>query len=149
MLAVFILVVVAGGAVFTFYNAEGFSYFSNNSQACNNCHVMNEVYADWNKSSHKRVATCGDCHLPHKFISKWIAKAQSGVGHAYAFTFVKDLPTHFSATKKTEEIVQQNCINCHLPYVQNVVNPTLQNAHQDKSLKCVSCHKGVGHSRGF
>ncbi|PAF47135.1 cytochrome c nitrite reductase small subunit [Helicobacter sp. 12S02634-8] len=149
VLAVFVVVAGLGGGIYTFYNAKGFSYLSNQSSACNNCHVMNEVYDDWNKSSHKEVATCSDCHLPHELIPKWIAKAQSGIGHAYAFTFDKNLPMHFSATKKTQEIVQENCIRCHLPYVKNVVNPTLRPEHQDQSLKCVSCHQGVGHSRGF
>ncbi|WP_257874467.1 cytochrome c nitrite reductase small subunit [Helicobacter sp. 11S03491-1] len=140
---------VIGGGIYTFYNAKGFSYLSSDSSACNNCHVMNSVYDDWNKSSHKGVATCIDCHLPHEFIRKWIAKAQSGVGHAYAFSFKKDLPMYFHATQKTQEVVQENCMRCHLPYVKNVVNPTLGDPHQDKALKCVSCHKGVGHLRGF
>lgn len=149
IIALFIVVIAVGGGVFTFYNAKGFSYLSNDSSACNNCHVMNEVYADWSKSSHKEVATCNDCHLPHDFVRKWVEKAKSGVGHAYAFTFDKNLPMHFSANNKTQEIVQENCVTCHLPYVQNVVNPTRVPQHQDTSLRCVSCHQGVGHLRGF
>lgn len=149
VIALFMVITVVGGGIFTFYNAKGFSYLSSDSSACNNCHVMNEVYADWSKSSHKEIATCSDCHLPHEFIQKWIQKAQSGVSHAYAFTFDKNLPAHFSANNKTKKIVQENCVRCHLPYVQNVVNPTLTPKHHDTSLRCVSCHQGVGHLRGF
>lgn len=140
---------------YTFYNAKGISYFSDSSEACNNCHIMNDVYADYLKSSHSKKiagqprASCGDCHLPHGFVDKWIAKAQSGVGHAYAFTFKLDeLPTNLSANEKSKDIVQTNCISCHYEMVSNVINPTT-NPHGDNSLKCVSCHQGVGHSRGF
>ncbi len=134
---------------FTFYYAEGFSYFSNKSEACNNCHVMNEVYRDWRSGSHREHATCNDCHIPNEFISKWMTKAQSGLSHAYAFTF-KDLPTTLSATQKTKIDVQNNCIRCHSEVASNVINPTTKTIHNyDKSLSCVSCHKNVGHIRNF
>lgn len=117
---------------------------------------MNDVYNDWSKGSHSQViagkprASCGDCHLPHEFVDKWIAKAESGVAHAYAFTFKLDvLPLNLEANAKTKKVVQQNCIRCHSEMVSNVVNPTLKTAHTDGSLSCVSCHAGVGHSRGF
>lgn len=141
--------------LYTFYNAKGMSYFSNESEACNNCHIMNEVYNDYLKGSHsKKVAgkpraTCNDCHLPHGFVEKWIAKAESGVGHAYAFTFKLDvLPTNLSATQKSKGMIQDNCVRCHSEMVSNVVNPTT-NPHGNSSLSCVSCHNGVGHRRGF
>ena len=84
-----VLVIIIAGAGYTFYNAKGMSYFSDDSAACNNCHVMNDVYASWRKSPHSReingkpIASCNDCHLPNEFVNKWIAKAQSGVSHAY------------------------------------------------------------------
>lgn len=95
---------------YTFYNAKGTSYLSNASESCNNCHVMNEVYNEYMAGPHSRKvkgeprATCVDCHLPHNFVAKWIAKAQSGLGHAYAFTFKLDeLPTNLSATEKKQK----------------------------------------------
>lgn len=140
---------VVGAGAFTFWYANGFSYFSNDSKACNNCHVMNEVYKDWSTGSHKNAATCNDCHIPSDFIPKWSMKAQSGFSHAYAFT-LKDLPTNFTATPKSKEIVQENCIRCHSAMVSNVVNPTTNVVHNyDKSLSCVSCHKNIGHIRNF
>ena len=141
---------------YTFYNAKGFSYFSDDSAACNNCHIMNNVYYDYTKASHskevngKALATCNDCHVPHdSAASKWLAKAQSGVGHAFAFTFkLDDLPTNLTATRKTKGWVQNNCIRCHSEMAVAVVNATLD-SHKGDSLKCVSCHPGVGHKRGF
>lgn len=118
---------------------------------------MNEVYADYMKSSHSKEvkgeprATCVECHLPHSFIPKWIAKAESGVGHAYAFTFKLDeLPTYLSANEKSKKIVQQNCIECHSKVAENAINATTIPEHTGKNaLSCVSCHQDVGHKRNF
>ena len=46
--------------------AEGLSYFSADPTACMNCHIMEPQFDSWQKSSHHAVATCVDCHLPHK-----------------------------------------------------------------------------------
>lgn len=140
---------VLGAGAFTFYQAKGFSYFSNDSKACNNCHIMNEVYRDWGNSSHKAYATCNDCHIPSEFISKWATKAKSGFSHAYAFTF-KDLPSVLSATESSKVDIQNNCIRCHAQYAANAINPVKShNNDLTKSLKCISCHQNVGHRRGF
>lgn len=116
---------------------------------------MNEVFNDYLSGPHSNKiagvprATCNDCHLPHSFVSKWIAKAQSGVGHAYAFTFKLDaLPTNLSANQASKQMVQDNCVRCHIEYAQNAVNPTTVPGH-DNALSCVSCHASVGHKRGF
>ncbi|WP_258456843.1 cytochrome c nitrite reductase small subunit [Helicobacter sp. 10-6591] len=150
-----VVIILVSGA-YTFYNAKGFSYLSNDPAACNNCHIMNDVYNDYLAGPHsqkiagKERATCGDCHLPHSFVSKWIAKAQSGVGHAYAFTFKLDeLPMNLEANHKSKAIVQENCINCHIDYASNAVNPTTHADAKIQSLSCVSCHADVGHKRGF
>lgn len=140
--------IIIGSGIYTFINANGFSYLSSDSAACNNCHVMNEVFDDWNKSPHKNIAQCGNCHLPHSFVQKWLGKAQSGIGHMMAFTFDKNLPSHFEASKNTKKWVQDNCVRCHQNYVDQVVNPTLRSSH-DGSMSCVSCHKDVGHKRDF
>ncbi|MCX2682501.1 cytochrome c nitrite reductase small subunit [Campylobacter sp. MIT 21-1685] len=140
---------------YTFYNAKGTSYLSNASESCNNCHIMNQVYNDYLAAPHsKKVAgepraTCSDCHLPHSFIDKWVAKTESGLGHAYAFTFKLDeLPTNLSANEKSKQMVQENCIRCHSEFAAVAINAST-NPHNDKSLSCVSCHSSVGHKRGF
>ena len=80
---------------------------------------MNEVYSDYLSAPHSQKiagqprATCNDCHLPHGFVSKWIAKAKSGVGHAYALTFeLESLPTNLSANEASKQMVQDNCVRC-------------------------------------
>lgn len=156
MLSTFIFItllfILGAVGVYTFINAKGISYLSNDSSACNNCHIMNDVYFDYKNGIHaKKIkgeprATCSDCHLPHSFVSKWIAKAESGIGHAYAFTFkLNNLPTNLNATEKSKKMIQDNCIRCHGDMAAVVVNPTTIPGHTDKALQCASCHQHVGH----
>jgi cytochrome c nitrite reductase small subunit len=49
---------------FTFVYARGASYLTDNPQACANCHVMEEQFSSWLRSSHRNVAVCNDCHTP-------------------------------------------------------------------------------------
>ncbi len=148
LLCILIVVIgiVIGSASFTFVIANGFSYLSSDSRACNHCHVMHEVSSDYAKSPHKNL-TCSACHLPHSFVRKWMGKAQSGIHHALAFTFNKNLPAHFQASETTKKWVQENCISCHQNYASPAIHPS---AKPDTSaLSCVSCHPDVGHRRGF
>ena len=70
--------VLLGVGGYTFHYAEGLSYLSTDPAACVNCHIMQPQYDSWQKSSHHAVASCVDCHLPHDFIGKYIAKAENG-----------------------------------------------------------------------
>lgn len=141
--------VVIGHGIFTFVYAKGFSYLSDDPAACKNCHVMNQVYEGWSRSSHKDVATCNDCHVPHTFVAKWAMKAESGFHHGYAFTF-KDNPVAFSATTKSKQIVQQNCISCHQDYATHAIDATMaKHASSDEALSCVSCHRQIGHAHNY
>lgn len=137
---------IVGNGAYSLYNADTLSYLSSDSSACNNCHVMNEVYADYHKASHHEL-NCIECHLPHSFVRKWAAKAQTGLGHAYHFTFDKSLPQHFSANSDTKKWAQENCIRCHGDYAHNAINPTLNPSNTKDALNCVSCHSSVGHLR--
>ena len=82
-IAVGVLVGIGG---YTFIYARGASYMTNDPKACANCHVMNEQYDGWVKSSHRSVATCNDCHAPHDLIGKYTTKAINGFNHSFAFT---------------------------------------------------------------
>ncbi|MDX1495326.1 MAG: NapC/NirT family cytochrome c, partial [Longimicrobiales bacterium] len=61
--------VLLGAAIglggFTFVYAKGHSYLTDDPGACANCHIMDDHYAAWLKSSHAQTATCNDCHTPH------------------------------------------------------------------------------------
>src|SRR5262245_57070402 len=73
---------VAGAGLFTFNYGEGLSYFSTDPRACANCHIMNDQYASWQNGPHHASAKCIDCHLPHSFVPKYLAKAENGYHHS-------------------------------------------------------------------
>lgn len=133
-----------GLGLFTFVYAEGFSYFSTDPRACVNCHVMQPEYDSWIKSSHHTAARCVDCHLPHAFVPKYMAKADNGYRHSMAFTFGYREPIRI--TPRNERILHQNCLNCH----QDMVHQLLPSLTTDRNaVNCVHCHAGVGHGPAF
>jgi hypothetical protein len=81
-----LLGVVIGLGIYTFLYAKGYSYLTNNPEACANCHVMQAQYEGWLKSSHHSAATCNDCHTPHNIIGKYAVKADNGFWHSFYFT---------------------------------------------------------------
>ena len=88
--SIVIVAVVLGAALglgsYTFAYARGWAYMTDDARACANCHVMNEQYDGWIKSSHRSVAVCNDCHVPHTLIAKYVTKASNGFWHWYHFT---------------------------------------------------------------
>jgi cytochrome c nitrite reductase small subunit len=132
-----------GLGAFTFNYAEGTSYLSNNPKACVNCHIMNDQYASWQKSSHHAVAVCNDCHIPPAFPWKYIAKGRNGWNHSYAFTTGR-YPKPIMITPPNAEILQNNCMRCHGDFVHNIV-PGSSSVHASEGVTCVHCHQGVGH----
>ena len=132
---------ILGLGLFTFVYAEGFSYFTTDPKACANCHIMNDKYDSWVKSSHHIVATCADCHLPHTLIQKLIAKAVNGYHHSKGFTF-QDFHEPIMIKAHNSHILQEACLGCHGEFVHTIVvgSTTAKNA-----VRCVHCHASVGH----
>lgn len=65
VLALIIAGAFCGLLAYLVYMSKAYSYLSDNPEVCINCHVMGPYYATWQHSSHKNVATCNDCHVPH------------------------------------------------------------------------------------
>jgi cytochrome c nitrite reductase small subunit len=132
---------LVGLGSFTFLYGEGISYFSTDPKACMNCHIMRPQYESWSKGSHHAVAKCVDCHLPHEFIPKYIAKADNGYRHSKAFT-LQDFHEPIQITPRNSRILQNNCVTCHGELVHPLVagSSTAKNA-----ISCVHCHADVGH----
>ena len=141
--------IFAGLFVYVIYLSKAHSYLSDKPETCVNCHVMAPQYATWNHSSHREVATCNDCHVPHDSeFNKYYFKAKDGLYHASMFTlrlepqviFIKD------AGKK---VVHDNCVRCH---TQQVTDPKLMagvkdhKAHMEERV-CWECHREVPHGR--
>lgn len=133
--------ILVGIGSFTFTYGEGFSYFSTDPRACVNCHIMRPQYDSWQKSSHHTAATCVDCHLPHTFFAKYVAKADNGYRHSWAFTF-QDFHEPIEMTPRNRRILQNNCVTCH----GELVHPLLASGTTpESSVSCVHCHADVGH----
>ncbi|NJL95488.1 MAG: cytochrome c nitrite reductase small subunit [Anaerolineae bacterium] len=132
--------ILGGLGLFTFRHAKGDSYFSNDPEACINCHVMREQYDSWNHSSHQNVATCNDCHTPHDTVGKYTTKAINGWNHSLAFT-LGNYPENIQIREFNAEIVRSNCIECH----SNVVSQMVTDPAHAETLDCVACHGNVGH----
>ncbi len=136
-----LLGIFAGAGAFTFRYAEGFSYFSGDPAVCVNCHIMTPQYDSWQKSSHHADATCVDCHLPHDFIGKYIAKAENGWHHSKAFT-TQDFHEPIMIKEKNRRILQHNCVECHEDMVYELFRRDVANPD---AVDCIHCHASVGH----
>lgn len=133
--------VVAGLGAFTFRYGEGLSYFSTDPRACANCHIMNDQYGSWTKGPHHGAAKCVDCHLPHAFVPKYLAKADNGYRHSKGFTFL-DFHEPIQIKPANARILQENCQRCHEDFVHEIVRGGPRGA---EPAQCVHCHRGVGH----
>jgi cytochrome c nitrite reductase small subunit len=133
--------VAAGLGLYTFVYAKGYSYVTNDPAACANCHVMNDQYDGWLKASHRSVAVCNDCHVPHDPIGKYKTKAENGFWHSYYFT-TQTFAEPIRATAKSRAVAEANCRRCHDPVVQAMGTP----AHAgSEDISCIRCHGSVGH----
>jgi len=136
-----LLGVLLGLGAFTFDYGEGLSYFSTDPKACVNCHIMRSEYDSWQKSSHHATARCVDCHLPHEFIPKYIAKADNGYRHSTKFTF-NNFHEPIMITPRNARILQDNCLKCHGDFVHEIVRGSTT---AKGAVSCVHCHASVGH----
>ncbi len=130
--------VLAGIGLVTFHYADGTSYLSTDPAACVNCHIMQSQYDSWQKSSHHTVALCVDCHLPHEFVPKYLAKAEHGWNHSKGFT-LQDFAEPIRISSRTSKELQDNCLRCHSDLVH------AQTAGPQEAPNCRHCHADVGH----
>jgi cytochrome c nitrite reductase small subunit len=132
--------VVVGIGGYTFIYARGYSYMTDDPQACVNCHVMREQFDGWVNSSHRSVATCNDCHTPPGFVGKYVTKARNGFWHSFYFTTGR-FPEPIRITGHNREVAEQSCRKCHSELAESIEGP-----HQQAGASnCLRCHDTVGH----
>jgi cytochrome c nitrite reductase small subunit len=130
----------AGLGAYTFIYAKGASYLGNDPAACANCHVMQDNYSAWIKSSHRSVATCNDCHTPPGLIPKYFTKAEHGFFHSLAFT-TDNFHEPIEIKDRSRRVTENACRKCHQDVVHDIDNPTAAGA----TISCIRCHDSVGH----
>lgn len=131
-----------GVGAYTFVYAKGYSYLTNDPAACANCHIMQEHFDGWIKSSHRNVAVCNDCHTPEGLIPKYTTKASNGFWHSFAFTTGR-FPDPLRIKPHNHAIAEAACQKCHSDIVQAIEGPH----RADSDISCVKCHSSVGHPR--
>jgi len=141
---------LTGLLLLTFYVGNATSYLSDKPETCVNCHVMFPQYSSWQHSSHARVATCNDCHVPHNnIISKYMFKASDGLRHTTMFTLRLE-PQVIQIKDAGKEVVQENCERCHehlLNYYHSIGNGKENEGAEEEEIRCWSCHKEVPHGK--
>jgi cytochrome c nitrite reductase small subunit len=130
---------IGGIGGYTFVYAKGAAYLTNDPAACANCHIMNQQYDAWTKSSHHAAAVCNDCHTPHGLAPKYLTKGLNGFRHSYAFTRGR-FPDPVRITDRNHRVTEGACRKCHADMVD-----AIQGVQPEDTLSCVRCHRDVGH----
>ena len=138
-----------GLGFYVLYLSKAASYLSDAPETCVNCHVIAPQYATWGHSSHREVATCNDCHVPHNNVfNKYFFKAKDGLRHASMFALRME-PEVIFILDEGKEVVHNNCVRCHS---QQLTDPKLaakvpNHAHNTQDRVCWECHREVPHGR--
>lgn len=135
--------------IYALYVSNAVSYLSDDPETCVNCHVMRSEYATWQHSSHREVAVCNDCHVPHNnVLNKYFFKAKDGLRHATMFTLRME-PQVIKMHEAGQEVVQKNCQGCHQRVNEHVglLNVTLEDKMHGDGKLCWDCHREVPHGR--
>jgi cytochrome c nitrite reductase small subunit len=125
---------------FTFVYAKGYSYLSNDPNACANCHVMRDHLDAYVKSSHRAVATCNDCHTPPGIVPKYFTKAEHGFFHSLAF-ITGNFHDPIQIKGRSRTVTENSCRICH----QDIVHAIDVALTDDSAMSCIRCHATVGH----
>lgn len=150
--AVIVLVLIGlttgiGGVIF--HQSRAWSYLLDDPKACINCHIMMPQYTTWQHSSHARVASCNDCHVPHSSLAaKYFFKAKDGMRHATLFTLGMEEQV-IRITDPSKAVVQDNCLRCH-GFVNDQVSTngiSLKDVQHGQGRLCWDCHREVPHGR--
>jgi cytochrome c nitrite reductase small subunit len=126
-------------AITGMYASDFTAYLGDNPTTCNNCHVMDAAYEGWFHAGHTNWAKCSDCHTPHPLIPKYIVKAESGYHHVSAY-LLGNIPDAIRAKEKSRQVVQDNCVRCHLETVADIGD-----AQMDAERYCFECHRHSAH----
>lgn len=140
-LLLFSLIGVFVGIVL-FAGTAGTMKATDTGEFCSSCHIMGTAYETFANSNHAAL-TCNDCHAPRDSqAAKVMFKAKAGLGHMYMNSLgANKIPDVIHATADSYEVINQNCISCHEPSLQNV-------AHDYSYESCIDCHRQVPHQNG-
>jgi cytochrome c-type protein NapC len=167
---------VAMGFVLAFGFAGGLIFWggfntvldaTNTEQFCIGCHSMKDnVYVEYQSSIHYSNrsgvrAICADCHVPHEWADKMVAKVKAAkdvwgeiIGRvdtrekfeAYRLTMAKREWAKFRANDSLA------CRNCHDESYFDLAQQDHRSAYmhdymmKEGGFTCIDCHKGIAHN---
>ncbi|MEP1780366.1 cytochrome c nitrite reductase small subunit [Reichenbachiella sp.] len=150
LLPVTVLVgMIVGLGFYILHLSQATYYLFDDPKTCINCHVMTTEYITWNHSSHRNVATCNDCHVPHdNVLNKYYFKAKDGLYHASVYTLRLE-PQAITMREPSKKVVQNNCIRCHQGQVTDAKMISWVASHKESRLDrtCWECHRETPHGR--
>jgi cytochrome c nitrite reductase small subunit len=141
--------VFVGMGFFIFRASRAYSYLSDDPATCMNCHIMAPQYATWSHSSHREVTNCNECHVPHDNVfRKYFFKAKDGMRHATIFTLRAE-PQVIFIKDAGIEVVQENCIRCHIKLISDSKLLTRTDAYEHfrSDRLCWDCHRETPHGQ--
>jgi cytochrome c nitrite reductase small subunit len=134
--------VLTGLGAYTFVYAKGYSYLTNDPEACANCHIMRDHFDAWTRGSHRAVAVCNDCHTPPGLVAKYATKARNGFWHSFYFTTGR-YPDPLRITPRNHDVTERTCRKCH-EELTSAIDP-IHDTADPRALQCTRCHQEVGH----
>jgi cytochrome c-type protein NapC len=164
-IGVLIVGVILGLTVF--FSAGAFMVYANSEKFCaTSCHEMAPLVAEHKDTIHDKNrtgmrATCNDCHVPHGYITNYLAKLN--LFNDYWGHFVtKSIDTKEKFEAKRHELavkvwvyMKQNdsreCRHCHTTAKMDAEKQTEKaKARHEKlrteGLTCIDCHFGIAHA---
>ena len=164
-LGVLILGLILG--VTFFISAGSFMVYANSEKFCStSCHEMGILAAEHKDTIHDKNrsgvrATCNDCHVPHGYITNYLAKL--GLFNDYWGHFITrsiDTKEKFEAkrydlAKKVWVYMKENdsreCRHCHTtakmdPEKQTAKAKLRHEKLRTQGMTCVDCHFGIAHT---
>lgn len=110
-------------------------------QFCGTCHIMEPWTNTYIHSSHKEESTCGDCHIPHNFVSGAFYKAYTGTRDGL-YMITNRIPENIHISGHGAKVVNDNCFRCHKDVMATVGYPMA-----DRNKNCFDCHRNLPHNR--
>ncbi|MCU0611772.1 MAG: NapC/NirT family cytochrome c [Candidatus Eisenbacteria bacterium] len=137
--------------------------WSSSSSFCMSCHEMRVVGEQgWMQSRHYQndagvVASCSDCHVPHRLFPKLYVKARDGSKDVFVHFFGESDPSRMNwdelAASARRKVYDESCRSCHQNLTPEGLSIKGIVAHREYlrmkgRQRCLDCHLELFHG-GF
>ena len=142
----------------------------NGTDECGACHIMQDHLRTHKASQHQGLASCDDCHVPHKSaLQANMYKAKAGAHNLQALRRLRaenrKNESDIKANQETLRIVTENCWRCHdeidnrlnagvvipSPHSGAMPEPAVLPSFDSpcETINCLDCHTGLVHDDDY